>query len=197
MPAVFDVGDAVFGMAPTNQDGAWAVGGAGGYAAVPEFLTAPKREGLGFAAAGTLGVCYLSAYLALVDHLEPGATVYIPGGGGGVGHLAIQKAKALGAKIIVSSGGNTQSRALATASGADHVFDYRHDDIAQEIARLTHGRGADLVFDASYNEDSFVATSKMARAATGSYWASAPARPVVSPKPKAPLRAYWLQNTLS
>lgn len=159
----FSVGDAVFGMVPSNKDGAWADGGAGGYALVPEFLTAAKPERLGFVEAGTLGVCFLSAHLALADNFTPGATVYIPGGGGGVGHLAIQKAKALGAHTIISSGGNAQSRALAAASGADHVFDYRKDDIASEVARLTQNQGADLVFDATYSEDSFVATSKMVR----------------------------------
>jgi NADPH:quinone reductase-like Zn-dependent oxidoreductase len=159
----FDVGDAVFGMAPSNKDGAWAVGGAGGYVVVPAFLTAPKPESLGFVEAGTLGICFLSAHLALVDNLVPGATVYIPGGGGGVGHLAIQEAKALGARTIISSGGNAQSRTLAYKSGADHVFDYREDDIAREVARLTHDQGVDLVFDATYSEESFVTTSKMVR----------------------------------
>ena len=164
----FSVGDAVFGMAPSNRDGAWAAGGAGGYVVVPDFLTASKPKSLGFAEAGTLGVCYLSAHLALVDNLAPGATVYIPGGGGGVGHLAVQKAKSLGARTVISSGGNAQSRALASASGADHVLDYRHDDIAREVARLTNGEGVDVVFDATYNEDSFAATSQMVRA--GGRW---------------------------
>jgi NADPH:quinone reductase-like Zn-dependent oxidoreductase len=159
----FDIGDTVFGMVPSNRDGVWASGGAGGYALVPDFMTALKPERLSFVEAGTLGVCFLSAYVALADTLDPSATVYIPGGGGGVGHLAIQKAKALGARTIISSGGNARSRALASASGADHVFDYRNDDIAAEVARLTHGQGADLVFDATYNEDSFVATSNLVR----------------------------------
>jgi NADPH:quinone reductase-like Zn-dependent oxidoreductase len=157
----FDIGDAVFGMVRSDRDGAWACGG--GYALVPDFLTALKPESLSFVEAGTLGVCFLSAYLAFTNTLDPGATVYIPGGGGGVGHLAIQKARALGARTIISSGGNAQSRALASASGADHVFDYRHDDVAAEVARLTHGQGVDLVFDATYSEDSFIATSKMVR----------------------------------
>ena len=56
-----------------------------------------------------------------------------------------------------------QSRALASSSGADRVFDYRSDDIAAEIARLTHGRGVDVAFDATYSEDSYVATSTMVR----------------------------------
>lgn len=159
----FGVGDAVFGMIPANRDGAWAAGGTGGYALLPDFMAALKPDGLTFLEAGVLGVCYLSAYLAFADTLEAGATVYIPGGGGGVGHLAIRKARALGAGMIISSGGNPGSRELAKASGADHVFDYRKDDIATEIARLTGGRGVDLVFDATYSEDSFVATSRMVR----------------------------------
>jgi NADPH:quinone reductase-like Zn-dependent oxidoreductase len=126
-------------------------------------MAAPKPESLSFVEAGTLGVCFLPAQLALADALAPRAAVYVPGGGAGVGHLAIQKAKALGAATIISSGSNAQSRALAFASGADHVFDYRQDDVAAEIARLTYGRGVDVAFDATYTEDSFVATSKMVR----------------------------------
>jgi NADPH:quinone reductase-like Zn-dependent oxidoreductase len=159
----FAIGDAVFGMAPSNCDGVWAEGGVGGYALIPEFLAALKPESLSFMQAGTLGVCFLSAHLAFAETLAPECTVYIPGGGGGVGHLAIQKARVLGAGLIVSSGGNAQSRALAKASGADHVFDYRQDDVAAEIGRLTGGRGVDVVFDATYNEDSFVTTAKMVR----------------------------------
>jgi NADPH:quinone reductase-like Zn-dependent oxidoreductase len=165
---MFDIGDAVFGMVPSSRDGAWAAGGTGGYVVVPDFLIALKPENLGFAEAGSFGVCFLSVHLALADTLVSGATVYIPGGGGGVGHLAIQKARALGAKKIISSGGSAQSRALASSSGADHVFDYRQDDIAGEVARLTDGRGVDLVFDATYSEDSFVATSNMVR--PGGQW---------------------------
>jgi NADPH:quinone reductase-like Zn-dependent oxidoreductase len=159
----FAVGDAVFGMAPSNRDGVWVQGGAGGYALVPQFLVARKPESLSFMEAGALGVCFLSAHLAFQTNLTPGNTVYIPGGGGGVGHLAIQKARALDAGLIISSGGNAGSRSLAKAVGATHVFDYRHDDIAGEIAELTGGRGVDVVFDATYSEESFASTASMVR----------------------------------
>ncbi len=165
----FEVGDAVFGMLPSNRDGAFAAGGKGGYAVVPDFMAVSKPPGLGFVEAGTLGVCFLSAHFAFADNLDPSDTVYIPGGGGGVGHLAIQKARAMGARTIISSGSSPQSRALAQASGADHVFDYKKDDIAAEIAKLTGGRGVDLVFDATYSESSFVATAQMVR--PGGRWA--------------------------
>jgi NADPH:quinone reductase-like Zn-dependent oxidoreductase len=164
----FAVGDAIFGMIATNQDGAWAAGGAGGYALVREYAAAPKPEALSFTEAGVLGVCYLSAYLALADHAGPADAVYILGGGGGVGHLAIQKARALGVGTIISSGSGEASRALAKASGATHVFDYRKDDVAAEIAKLTNGKGVDLVYDTTYNEASFVATAGMVR--PGGLW---------------------------
>jgi NADPH:quinone reductase-like Zn-dependent oxidoreductase len=44
----FAVGDAIFGMIATNQDGAWAAGGVGGYALVREYAAAPKPEALSF-----------------------------------------------------------------------------------------------------------------------------------------------------
>jgi NADPH:quinone reductase-like Zn-dependent oxidoreductase len=96
--------------------------------------------------------------------VQAGDTVYIPGGGGGVGHLAVQMAaRVLGAGLVISSGSTSQSMMLARQSGAHYVFDYKRDDIAAEISKLTGGRGADLVFDATYSEPSFVETAKTVR----------------------------------
>src|SRR5262249_6973884 len=82
----------------------------------------------------------------------------------GVWHLAGQMAaRALGAGLVISSGSTPQSIALARPSGAHHVFDYKRDDIAAEIAKLTSGRGVDLVFDATYSEQGFVETAKTVR----------------------------------
>jgi NADPH:quinone reductase-like Zn-dependent oxidoreductase len=84
--------------------------------------------------------------------------------GGGVGHLAVQiAARALEAGMVISSGSTPQSIALARQSGADHVFDYKRDDIAAEIAKLTSDRGVALVFDATYSEVGFVETAKTVR----------------------------------
>ena len=109
-------------------------------------------------------MCFLSAFAGLYRAVQAGDTVYIPGGGGGVGHLAVQMAaRALGAGLVISSGSTPQSIALARQSGAHHVFDYKRDDIAAEIAKLTSGRGVDLVFDATYSEQGFVETAKTVR----------------------------------
>jgi threonine dehydrogenase-like Zn-dependent dehydrogenase len=72
-------------------------------------------------------------------------------------------ARALGAGLVLSSGSTPPSIALARQSGAHHVFDYKRDDIAAEIAKLTSGRGVDLVFDATYSERGFVETAKAVR----------------------------------
>ena len=109
-------------------------------------------------------MCFLSAFAGLYPAVQAGDTVYIPGGGGGVGHLAVQMAaRALGAGLVISSGSTPQSIALARQSGAHHVFNYKRDDIAAEIAKLTSGRGVDLVFDATYSEQGFVETAKTVR----------------------------------
>ena len=79
---------------------------------------------------------------------------------GGVGHLAVQMAARV---LVISSGSTLQSTALARPSGAHYVFDYKRDDIAAEISKLTGGRGADLVFDATYSEPGFVETAKTVR----------------------------------
>ena len=53
--------------------------------------------------------------------------------------------------------------AVARQSGAHYVFDYKRNDIAAEIAKLTSGQGADLVFDTTYSERGFVETAKTVR----------------------------------
>jgi NADPH:quinone reductase-like Zn-dependent oxidoreductase len=157
------VGDSVVAMADLNGDGGWVAGGGGegGYALAREFLTVPKPESLSFLYGAALPMCFLSAFASLCDTVQAGDTVYVPGGGGGVGHLAVQMAaRVLRAGLVISSGSTPQSIALARQSGAHHVFDYKRDDIAAEIARLTGGRGADVVFDATYSEAGFVETAK-------------------------------------
>jgi NADPH:quinone reductase-like Zn-dependent oxidoreductase len=167
------VGDAVAAMADLNGDGGWAATaggeGEGGYAVAREFLTVRKPPSLSFRDAAALPMCFLSAFAGLYRAVRAGDTVYIPGGGGGVGHLAVQMAaRALGAGLVISSGSTPQSKALARQSGAHHVFDYKRDDIGAEIAKLTDGRGVDVVFDATYSEKGFVETAQTVR--PGGIW---------------------------
>ena len=162
------VGDAVAAMADLNGNGGWVAtgrsGDEGGYAVARQFLTVRKPPSLSFRDAAALPMCFLSAFAALYGAVQAGDTVYIPGGGGGVGHLTVQMAaRALGAGLVISSGSTPQSIALAQQSGAQHVFDYKRDDFAAKIAELTGGRGVDLVFDATYSEAGFIETAKTVR----------------------------------
>src|SRR5262245_51911935 len=106
------VGDAVVAMADLNGDGGWVAGGVGegGYALAREFLTVRKPESLNFAYGAALPMCFLSAFASLYGTVQAGDTVYIPGGAGGVGHLAAQMAsRVLGAGLVISSGSTPQS----------------------------------------------------------------------------------------
>src|SRR5579863_10270665 len=81
------VGDSVVAMADLNGDGGWAAGnaGEGSYALARDFLTVPKPESLSFLQGAAMPMCFLSAYAGLIETVQAGDTVYIPGGGGGVG----------------------------------------------------------------------------------------------------------------
>jgi NADPH:quinone reductase-like Zn-dependent oxidoreductase len=167
------VGDTVAAMADLNGNGGWIATGESGnehsYALAQQFLTARKPPSLSFRDAAALPMAFMSAFAGLYPVLQPGNTVYIPGGGGGVGHLAVQMAaRALGAGLVISSGSTPQSIALARRCGALHVFDYKRDDIAAEIAKLTDGMGVDLVYDATYSEQGFVESAKSVRG--GGIW---------------------------
>jgi NADPH:quinone reductase-like Zn-dependent oxidoreductase len=162
------VGDAVAAMADLDGNGGWVATGESGsedsYALAQQFLTARKPPSLSFRDAAALPMAFLSAFAGLYPVLQPGDTVYIPGGGGGVGHLAVQMAaRTLGAGLVISSGSTPQSIALARQCGAHHVFNYKLDDIAAEIAKLTGGEGVDLVYDATYSEQGFIETAKSVR----------------------------------
>jgi len=160
----YAVGDSVVAMSDCNGHGGWATGGSGGYAVAREYLSAKKPEAVSFADAGALPVCFLAAYLGLFEHVRPGDTVYIPGGAGGVGHLAIQiAAKALGALRVISSGSSDRSKDLILRCGAHTVLDYKQEDTTQRVLELTDGRGADVVFDPTYSEQSYVGSAKAVR----------------------------------
>ena len=165
----FDIGDQVAAMADSTGDGGWALTDTGGYALARDYFTVKKPTSISYNEAAALPMCFISAFKALNGRIRRGDTVYIPGGAGGVGHLAVQIAShVLGAARVISSGSRPESIELARLSGAHRVFDYKNDDVGAEVDRLTNGVGVDLVYDTTYNESSFVNTAKMVR--KGGIW---------------------------
>jgi NADPH2:quinone reductase len=80
-------------------------------------------------------------------HLTPGQTVLVHSAAGGVGLVAIQIAKAAGARVIGTVSSNSKIE-IAKQYGADEVINYETQDFAKEVMRLTAGKGVDLNLDA-------------------------------------------------
>ena len=78
--------------------------------------------------------------------LTSGETLLIHGGSSGIGTMAIQLAKAFGAKIIVTVGSQDKADAC-TKLGADHAINYKTQDFVEEVKKLTDGKGVNLILD--------------------------------------------------
>ncbi|MCP3409489.1 zinc-dependent alcohol dehydrogenase family protein [Bradyrhizobium sp. CCGB01] len=138
----FKPGDEVYGM----------TGGVGGvpgslaeFAAVDADLLAPKPANLSMREAAALPLIFITAWEGLIDRaaLKAGQKVLIHGGAGGVGHVAIQIARALGAEVFAT--GSAAQRATIEGFGA--VFIDRGAAIEAYITEHTGGRGFDVVYD--------------------------------------------------
>ena len=112
-------------------------------------LLAPKPAGLSWREAAALPLVTITAWEGLIDRarVEPGQTVLVFGGTGGVGHVALQLAKAKGARVIATASGPDKARIARTELGADAVVDPRGSEPADWVAAHTDGRGFDIVFD--------------------------------------------------
>ena len=139
----FRPGDAVFGE---TAGFAWANGGAfAEYVAVREDWLAPKPDNVTFEQAASVPSSGFIALQNLRDTscLQPGRRVLINGGGGGVGSLAIQIAKAHGAHVTAVDSPGKQD--LLRALGADQVIDYTREDFT------LRGERYDFIFDVPGN----------------------------------------------
>jgi NADPH:quinone reductase-like Zn-dependent oxidoreductase len=115
------------------------------YAAVDADLLAAKPANLSMREAASLPLNIITAWEGLVDraHVRSGQSVLIQGGAGGVGHVAIQIARALGARVFAS--GSSGDKAYIEQLGA--TFIDRTTPVADYVTEHTAGRGFDLVYD--------------------------------------------------
>jgi len=106
----------------------------------------PRR--LDWAATAGFPITYGTAHGALRWHadLQPGEVLLVHGAAGGVGLAAVEIGKAIGATVIATAGG-ADKLAVAKAHGADHLIDYRSEDLRERVKAITAGRGADVIFD--------------------------------------------------
>ncbi|MEW2401641.1 NAD(P)H-quinone oxidoreductase [Streptomyces sp. NPDC046862] len=136
----------------------WAVGdevcallSGGGYAekvVVPAGQVLPVPDGLDVRQAAALpeATCTVWSNVFMIAHLRPGETLLVHGGSSGIGTMAIQLAKAVGAKVAVTAGSKEKLDHCAEL-GADILINYREQDFVEEIKRATDGAGADVILD--------------------------------------------------
>ncbi len=123
-------------------------GGFAEYAVATAANLVPIPETMPYAEATNFPTLYPTAYGALKwkAHLQPGEVLLVHGAGGGSGLTAIEVGKAMGAIVIASAGGADKLKA-AQEAGADHLIDYRTEDLRTKVLDITGGRGADVIYD--------------------------------------------------
>jgi len=141
----FKVGDHVYGCA----GGVVGIPGAlADYMEADADLLALKPGNLSFAEAAAVPLVGITAWEAMVDRarIKPRDEVAIQGGTGGVGHIAVQLARAMGARVTAAVS-TEEKGAIARRLGAENVILYRDEEPEAAVSRLTADRGFDVVFD--------------------------------------------------
>lgn len=146
----FNVGDEVYGCAGgiAGTDGALAE-----FMLVDADLMALKPKSLSMREAAALPLVSITAWEALVDKLKVKASdnVLIHGATGGVGHIAIQLAKHLGANVTATS--LPRNLEIASTLGADNIVNVVDQDVQSYVDQYTNGNGFDAIFDTIAGEN--------------------------------------------
>lgn len=146
---VHAVGEGVDGWAV--GDPACALLAGGGYAervVVPAGQVASPPEGVDLVTAGGLVEVAATVWsnVFLVAGLQPGETLLVHGGAGGIGTMAIQLGKALGARVATTAG-SPERLARCAELGAEILVDHHEEDFVEAVRAGTDGHGADVVLD--------------------------------------------------
>jgi len=141
----FEPGDEVYYMLEVYGK---RPGGYAEYNVVPETIVVRKPPSLSHEEAAAVPLACGTAWEGIVRRLkvQPGETVLIHGGAGGVGSFAVQLAKACGARVIASAG--TSNQETLKRLGVDVAVDYTREDPIEVAREATGGDGVDAVFDA-------------------------------------------------
>ena len=160
-----------------------------------EYVTLPSKQAVplpaetDFAAGACLGIPALTAHRG-VTLFGPvnGLNVLVQGGAGAVGHYAVQIAKSKGATVIATVSSDAKAN-HAQAAGADHVINYRSEDVAERVKALTAGHGADLIVEVDIGANApnyagiLARRGRVAVYGSGAPTAAIPAAPFISIEP--------------
>ena len=158
IPGLEVAGVVVSGDAEAMAAGGFKVGdrvcalvAGGGYAELcvaPVGQCLPVPAGLTDIEAASLPETFFTVWSNVFEraYLTKGETLLIQGGSSGIGVTAIQIAKALGVTVIVTAGSDEKC-AACVALGADHAINYKTADFAEEVKKLTYGKGVNVILD--------------------------------------------------
>lgn len=123
-------------------------GGYAEYCNVPDAQCLPIPGNLSFTEAASLPETFFTVWSNVFDRakLQPGETLLVHGGSSGIGVAAIQMATALGSKVYVTAGSDDKCR-FCEELGAAKAINYKTENFAEEIKRLTNGKGVDVILD--------------------------------------------------
>jgi NADPH2:quinone reductase len=147
------VGDGVppsrIGERVWTWNGQWrrAFGTAAEYVVLPQRQAVALPGNVSFEIGAGIGIPAMTAWYAVtLANLAQGMTVFIPGGAGAVGFYAIQIAKLRGARVITTVS-SPEKAELAQRAGADHVINYKGEDVAARVAEITNKQGVDAIIE--------------------------------------------------
>jgi len=108
----------------------------------------PISASMDWASAAGFPIAYGTSHVGLVEraNLQAGEYLLVHGAAGGVGLTAVEIGKHLGATVIATAGG-PEKLAIAEAHGADHLIDYRTENVRDRVKELTDGKGVHVVYD--------------------------------------------------
>jgi NADPH2:quinone reductase len=153
------------------------------YIVLPSALASPLPASASYEAGACLGIPAMTAYHAIaVARVSKGSKVLITGGAGGVGHYAIQFAKARGATVLTTVSSEAKA-ALARQAGADHTIDYKRENVGERVEALTGKVDAVIEMDLAANAKLYPAVLRprghVVVYGTGSAEPSIPAQPLL------------------
>jgi NADPH:quinone reductase len=158
IPGLEVAGEIVSGDAQAMAEAGFKIGdrvcalvAGGGYAELcvaPVGQCLPVPPGLSDVQAASLPETFFTVWSNVFERagLQAGETLLIQGGSSGIGVTAIQMAKALGATVLVTAGSDDKC-AACVALGADHAINYKASDFAEEVNKLTNGKGVNVILD--------------------------------------------------
>jgi NADPH:quinone reductase len=156
-------------------------GTAAQYVVVPQANAVRLSAPLSFSEGACLGVPAFTAYHAtLADGPVAGQWVLVQGGAGAVGAVAVELARWGGAKVIATVS-SPEKAAIARAAGADHVIDYRTEDVVARVREITGGAGVERIVEVDFGANVAVDGAVIAENGTIASYSSTRVRDPVLP----------------